>query len=216
MSYKLVDQIHRTEMPALTGVEKHVLAYMATHASDDGSRVFCGEKRISDCTNLSVPTVHRATKALRTKGYLVEAGWTGGHEGGSKRIFDIRLCDGCGQPPEGSFSEPQPSESTTTTITESNHNHHSDPLSSNGSGPLSNPLTLSRRGTSAHGGESGVGEVKTAEDFTDDEDAVDPPMVVRQATDADREKFDKGTLKRLPVDVIAAIAGTNGGERHDD
>jgi hypothetical protein len=201
----------RTEMPDLTAPEKWVLAYMATHASDDGSRVFCGEKRISDCTNLSVPTVHRATKALRRKGYLVAAGWTGGHEGGSKRIFDIHLSDGCGQPAEGSFSEPQLSESTTTTITESNHNHHSDPLSSKGSGPLSNPLTLCRRGTSAHGVESGVGEVK---DFTDDdEDAVDPPMVVRRATDADREKLDKGTLRRLPVDVIeAAIAATNGVE----
>jgi len=63
-----------------------------------------------------------------------------------------------------------------------------------------------------------VGEIKTAEDVTDDddEDAVDPPMVVRRATDADWEKLDKGTLRRLPVDVIAAIAGTNGGEQRDD
>ena len=70
-------------------------------------------------------------------------------------------------------------------------------------------------GTSAHGVVSGVGEVKAAEDFTDDdaEDAVDPPMVVRRATDADWEKLDKGTLRRLPVDVIeAAIAATNGVE----
>ena len=76
---------------------------------------------------------------------------------------------------------------------------------------------MRRRGTSAHGVESGVGEVKAAEDFTDDDadDAVDSPMVVRQATDADWEKLDKGMLRRLPVDVIAAIAGTNGGERDD-
>jgi hypothetical protein len=55
------------------------------------------------------------------------------------------------------------------------------------------------------------------EPFTDDEEEKAGEIVVRrQATAADWEKLDKGTLRRLPVDVIAAIAGTNGGERRDD
>jgi hypothetical protein len=54
----------------------------------------------------------------------------------------------------------------------------------------------------------------------DDEHAGDPPMVVRQATAADWENYDKATLRRLPVDVIADVVASfgtpNGGESHDD
>jgi hypothetical protein len=89
MSYKLVDQVHRTTMPDLTHVEKAVLAYMATHADDDGSGVFCGKARIAEKTNLGTRTVERAVAELRRKGNLVEAGWKG-----RKRAFDIRLTGG--------------------------------------------------------------------------------------------------------------------------
>jgi hypothetical protein len=47
VSYKLVDQILRTEMPELSAPEKWVLTYMARHAHDDGSGVFCGMTTIA-------------------------------------------------------------------------------------------------------------------------------------------------------------------------
>ena len=50
----------------------------------------------------------------------------------------------------------------------------------------------------------------------DDEDADDPPMVVRQATNDDWAKFDRAMARKLPHDVIAAIAGMNGGGSNDD
>jgi len=205
VSFRLVDQIHRTEMPALTAVEKHVLAYMGTHADDDGGGVFCGVATISKMTNLGIRTVERAIAELRRKQYLFDAGWVR-----RKRRFDIRLTGG-GPVDDLTADDFRPTGdirltggSTSASLTPDIR--LSDVLSSNGSGPLTDPLTSSVCGTSPHGVASGVGEVKTAEDFMDDddEDAGDPPLVVRQATEADWEKLDKGTLRRLPVDVLEA------------
>jgi hypothetical protein len=75
VSYKLVDQILRTEMPELSAPEKWVLTYMARHAHDDGSQVFCGAATIARMTKLGQRTVERAIAGLRRKGYLVESGW---------------------------------------------------------------------------------------------------------------------------------------------
>ena len=217
MSFKLVDQIHRTEMPDLTGVEKHVLAYMGTHADADGGGVFCGVATISKMTNLGTRTVERAIAELRRKQYLVDAGWVR-----RKRRFDIRLTGGCPvddlTPDDFRLTGDIRLTGGSTSASVTPDIRLSDVLCSNGSGPLTDPLTLCRRGTSAHGVESGVGEVK---DFTDDddEDAGDPPMVVRQATDADREKLNKAKLRRLPVDVIANVVASfatpNGGGGDD-
>jgi hypothetical protein len=229
MSYKLVDQIHRTEMPGLTGVEKHVLAYMATHADEDGSGVFCGRNTISTMTNLGVRTVDRAIGELRRKGYLAEAGWMR-----RKRRFDICLT-GASPSDDLSHDDLRPAGDTCRTGVSTSANLTpdiclSDVLSSKGSGPLSDPLTLSVCGTSAHGAVSDVGDVKNAAiaatlagepeeevcnalqtsavDFTDhdDEDAGDPPMVVRRITAADIEELERAKLRRLDTCVLEAVA----------
>src|ERR1019366_7656389 len=81
------------EMPELSASEKWVLTYMAKHASDDGSGVFCGVTTIAKRTNLGTRTVERATSGLRRKGYLVKNGYRK-----QKRVFDIRLDGGCPDP----------------------------------------------------------------------------------------------------------------------
>jgi hypothetical protein len=127
VSYRLVDQILRAEVTDLTATEKAVLVYMASYADDDGSGVFCGEALISKHTNFGVRTVDRATKGLREKGYLVESGWVR-----RKRIFSIDI-----RQIGASELDDSRQSGASTYANESNDLRHCDPLSSNGSRPLS-------------------------------------------------------------------------------
>jgi hypothetical protein len=142
VSYTLVDHILRTPMDDLTAPEKAVLVYMASHASDDGRKTYPGEQLIAECTGFGKSTVHRATKALRTKGFLVDhvdpsehvkKCWTPGRDGGSKRIFDIDIVR-CG------VSRQAPERGQTNTKAGS-EKHHSEPQSSTGSDPRTDQST---------------------------------------------------------------------------